>query len=82
MSSIEMHDLARNHALDQPAMSAVRGGSASGPGVTVNVMLNQQIGQFQHIGVNVLNNNSVIGADLAGSAAAQWKQNHAAFAPL
>ena len=87
MSSIEIYDLARNHALDQPAMSAVRGGSAIGPDVTVNVTLNQQIGQLQQIGVNVLNNNGVIGAAPGGPAAfgyaaAQWRENHAAVAPL
>ena len=84
MSSILIQDLARNHALDKREMSAVRGGGAFGPDVNVNVSLNQQIGQFQQIGVNVLNNNGVIGAaglDF-GYAATQWKENHTTITPL
>jgi hypothetical protein len=86
MSSIMIQDLARNHALDKRAMSAVRGGGSFGPDVNVNVTLAQQIGQFQQIGVNVLNNNGVIGAGFAGpdfgKAASQWSQNHGAAAAL
>lgn len=86
MSSIEIHDLARTHALDKRAMSAVRGGASFGPDINVNVTLAQQIGQFQQIGVNVLNNNGVIGAGFAGTnfgaAASQWTQNHGATAAL
>ncbi|MES2259734.1 MAG: hypothetical protein V4724_14530 [Pseudomonadota bacterium] len=82
MSSIIIHDLAHSAALDRRAMSAVRGGSAWGPDVNVNVELNQQIGQFQQIGVNVLNNNGVIGAGFGGPdvslAAKQWAANHTA----
>lgn len=84
MSSILIRDLARNDALDQRKMSAVRGGIASVPDVNVNVTLNQQFAQFQQIGVNVLNNNGVIGAaglDF-GHAAAQWKENHMSVTPL
>ncbi len=84
MSSILIRDLARNHALDQREMSAVRGGIAAIPDVNVNVTLNQQFAQFQQIGVNVLNNNGVIGAaglDF-GHAAAQWKENHTTITPL
>ncbi len=84
MPSILIHDLVLNHALDKRTMSVVRGGSAFGPDVNVNVTLNQQIGQFQQIGVNVLNNNGVIGfagADF-GHAAAQWKENHSTVTPL
>ena len=62
MSSIAIADLAHSAELDTRAMSAVHGGSAFGKDVTVNVDVNQQIGQFQQIGINVLNNNGVIGA--------------------
>jgi hypothetical protein len=83
MSSIVIQDLAHHAALDNRAMSAVRGGIALGPNVNVNVNLNQQIGQFQQIGINVLNNNGVIGAGFVGPdvsvAASLWAQNHAAF---
>ena len=79
MSSIVIRDLARNTAMDSRAMSAVRGGAALAPGINVNVAVNQQIGQFQQIGVNVLNNNGVIGAGFVGPdmdlAAAQWTEN-------
>jgi hypothetical protein len=66
MSSLVIQDLAHNAALDNRAMSAVRGGNAFGQGVNVNVNVNQQIGQFQQIGINVLNNNGVIGAGFVG----------------
>jgi hypothetical protein len=62
MSSIAIHDLAHRGELDRHAMSAVRGGYAFGKDVNVNVNVNQQLAQFQQIGVNVLNNNGVIGA--------------------
>jgi hypothetical protein len=79
MSSIVIRDLARSTALDSRAMSAVRGGISLVPGVNVNVAINQQIGQFQQIGVNVLNNNSVIGAGFPGldlgQEAAEWTAN-------
>ncbi len=84
MSSILIHDLARTRALDKAAMSAARGGAALQPNVNVNVTLNQQIAQLQKIGVDVLNNNGVIGAaglDF-GDAAAQWKENHTSVTPL
>ena len=82
MSSLLIRDLAHNTALDGRAMSAVRGGiGATGPNVNVNVTLDQTIGQFQQIGVNVLNNNGVIGAGVLGPdvslAAAQWAENRA-----
>jgi hypothetical protein len=86
MSSIVIRDLARSTAMDSRAMSAVRGGSALAPGINVNVAVTQQIGQFQQIGVNVLNNNSVIGAGFAGPdlklAAEEWIENRAALPPL
>jgi hypothetical protein len=67
MSSIAIHDLAHRSELDGQAMSAVRGGySAFGKDVNVNVNVNQQLMQFQQIGVNVLNNNGVIGAGFVG----------------
>jgi len=91
MSSILIHDLAHNAALDGRAMTAVRGGSAfgsklgNGVGKDINVEVNvtQQIGQFQQIGVSVLNNNGVIGAGFKGPdikvPASQWAENHASF---
>ena len=86
MSSLVIRDLARSTAMDSRAMSAVRGGSALVPGINVNVAVTQQIGQFQQIGVNVLNNNGVIGAGFVGPdmklAAAEWIENRAAAPPL
>ena len=83
MSSIVIKDLARSAALDQRAMSAIRGGNAFGKDVNVNVNVNQQIAQFQQIGVNVLNNNGVIGAGFKGPdidlAASLWARNNAVF---
>ncbi|CAN7373376.1 hypothetical protein [Massilia sp. LjRoot122] len=83
MSSIVIQDLARSAALDNQAMLAVRGGHAFGKDVNVNVNVNQQIAQFQQIGVNVLNNNGVIGAGFRAPdvdvAAALWANNRAAF---
>jgi len=72
MSSIAIADLAHTSELDSHAMTAVRGGSGFGgfggfgKDVNVNVNVNQQIGQFQQIGINVLNNNGVIGAGFKG----------------
>jgi hypothetical protein len=81
MSSIEIQDLSRTIALDHNAMSSVRGGAGFMPDVNVNVALNQQFVQVQQVGVNVLNNNAVIGASFggydAGYAAAEWKSGHA-----
>jgi hypothetical protein len=86
MSSILIQDLAHKRALDSQAMSAVRGGSAFGPDVNVNVTLDQKFVQFQQIGVNVLNDNGVIGAGFAGPdvslAAALWAENRAATPKL
>ena len=80
MSSIAIADLAQSRALDSRAMSAIRGGSSPfGKDVNVNVNVNQQIGQFQQIGINVLNN-SVVGAGFKGPdidvAAALWAENN------
>jgi hypothetical protein len=81
MSSIVVKDLAHSAALDNRAMSAVRGGNAFGKDINVNVEVNQQIAQFQQIGINVLNNNGVIGAGFKGPdidvAAALWAENRA-----
>jgi hypothetical protein len=67
MSSIAIHDLAHRSELDNQAMTAVRGGYAGlGKDINVNVNVNQQLAQFQQIGVNVLNNNGVIGAGFVG----------------
>ena len=64
-------------------MTAVRGGYAFGKDVNVNVNVNQQLAQFQQIGVNVLNNNGVIGAGFVGPnidvAAAMKGENKAVF---
>jgi hypothetical protein len=81
MSSIVVKDLAHSAALDNRAMSAVRGGNAFGKDINVNVEVNQQIAQFQQIGINVLNNNGVIGAGFKGPdidvAATLWAENRA-----
>ncbi|MFC5478707.1 hypothetical protein [Massilia suwonensis] len=66
MSSIIVKDLARVAELDGHTMAQVEGGFAFGKDVNVNVNVNQQIGQFQQIGINVLNNNGVIGAGFKG----------------
>ena len=66
MSSIAIHYLAHQNELDSRAMSAVQGGGAFGKDVNVTVNVNQQLAQFQQIGVNVLNNNGVIGAGFVG----------------
>ena len=83
MSSIVIKDLAHSAALDRQAMSAIQGGNAFGKEVNVNVNVNQQIAQFQQIGVNVLNNNGVIGAGFKGPdidlAASLWARNNAVF---
>lgn len=80
MSSIKIQDISRSTALDQAAMSSVRGGAGFMPDVNVNVALNQQFVQVQQVGVNVLNNNGVIGATFGGYdaryAAADWKSGH------
>ena len=82
MSSIQIRDLAHSAALDNQAMAAVRGGFAGlDKQVNVNVNVNQQLAQFQQIGVNVLNNNGVIGAGFVGPdvrlAASLWAENRA-----
>ncbi|MFC5548840.1 hypothetical protein [Massilia aerilata] len=84
MSSIHIHDLAHSAALDRQALAAVRGGSAAfGKDINVNVNVNQQLGQFQQIGVNVLNGNGVIGAGMIGPDvrldAPLWGQNRLMF---
>ena len=66
MSSIAIHDLPHRNELDHQAMSAVEGGFAFGKDVNVTLNVNQQLAQFQQIGVNVLNNNGVIGAGFVG----------------
>ena len=82
MSSIVIQDLAASHELDTGSMARVRGGFAM-PNVNVNVNLDQKIGQFQNIQVNVLNNNGVIGADFTAPSLAlspvQWGRNEAAI---
>ncbi|MEN3278204.1 MAG: hypothetical protein V7631_3994 [Massilia sp.] len=83
MPSIAIADLAHSAELDRRAMSAVHGGNAFGKDVTVNVDVDQQIGQFQQIGINVLNNNGVIGAGFKGPdidlAAKLWAKNEVVF---
>jgi hypothetical protein len=73
MSTIMIRDLPQSRELDHRAMSGVRGGYAlrdvaNLPGFAVKVEptinVNQNIFQLQNIGVNVLNNNGVIGASL------------------
>ena len=83
MSSIAIHDLPHRNELDHQAMTAVQGGFAFGKDVNVNVNVNQQLGQFQQISVNVLNNNGVVGAGFVGPdvrlAASLWGENRAVF---
>jgi hypothetical protein len=80
MSSILIQDLGCNNELDRHALRAVRGGFAQ-PNVNVNINLDQKIGQFQDIKVNVLNNNGVIGAGFQGPSISlspnQWAMNQA-----
>lgn len=70
MSTIMIRDLPQSRELDHRAMSGVRGGYALRdvarvPGLAIKVEplvnVNQNIVQLQNIGVNVLNNNGVIG---------------------
>jgi hypothetical protein len=81
MSSILIKDLAHSSRLDRRSMAGIRGANARTPDVRVNVTVNQQIAQFQQIGVNVLNNNGVIGAGFEGPKIAlspsQWARNEA-----
>jgi hypothetical protein len=81
MSSILIQDLAHSSRLDRRSMAGIRGAIARTPDVRVNVTVNQQIAQFQQIGVNVLNNNGVIGAGFEGPKIAlspsQWARNEA-----
>jgi hypothetical protein len=66
MSTITIHDLSKNSALDREAMREVRGGNSwlagLGPIANVNVGVNQNIAQLQNVEVNALNNVGVIGA--------------------
>jgi hypothetical protein len=83
MQSIVIQDLARSRELSRPAMATVRGGMmAEGPHVNVDVNIDQKIGQFQKIQVNVLNGNGVIGAGFSGPSLnlspSQWAVNEAA----
>jgi hypothetical protein len=66
MSSIAIQDLPHRNELDHQAMSAVQGGFAFGKDVNVTLNVNQQLAQFQNIGVSVLNNNGAIGAGFVG----------------
>jgi hypothetical protein len=89
MSSIHIDDLAHSATLDQRSMSAVRGGFGPAAGfglgkdINVTVNSNQNIGQFQQIGISVLNNNGVIGAGFAAPdmnvAASLWAENKLAL---
>jgi hypothetical protein len=83
MPSIAIKDLAHSADLDSHAMSAVHGGSAFGKGVNVNVNVDQEVAQFQQIGISVLNNNGVIGSGFTGPdidvAAALWAENKVEF---
>ena len=90
MSSIEVRDLAHASRLDHRSMASVRGGSGVGspgmPNVTVNIALKQQIAPVQDNGVNVLNNNGVIGAGFTGPgielSPLQWAKNEASLPTL
>jgi hypothetical protein len=86
MSSIRIHDLSHASRLDQRSMSGVRGGILGAPNVNVNIAISQQIAQFQDIGVNVLNNNGVIGAGFTAPSIElsplQWAKNDASLPRL
>jgi hypothetical protein len=83
MSSIQIRDLAHASRLDSRTMASVRGGFTSMPNVNVNIAIKQQIAQVQDIGVNVLNNNGVIGAGFTGPSIElnplQWAKNEASL---
>jgi hypothetical protein len=82
MPSIVIQDLRKSSELSQQAMANVRGGTSFVPNVNVNVNLDQKIGQFQDIKVNVLNGNGVIGAGFQSPELSvsplQWAVNSAA----
>lgn len=64
---LTISDLSTSTELDNQAMAAVSGGHSLGglgPYADVNVNIDQDIGQFQQIEVNALNNIGVLGADL------------------
>jgi hypothetical protein len=83
MSSIQIRDLAHASRLGSRSMAGVRGGFAGAPNVNVNIAIKQQIAQVQDIGVNVLNNNGVIGAGFTGPSIGlnplQWAKNEASL---
>jgi hypothetical protein len=84
MPSIAIRDLSRSTELDHHAMGAVRGGFAFSPDMKVNLNVNQQIFQVQEVGVNVLNNNGIIGAGFKGpdiDVDAMQKAENKAFFP-
>jgi hypothetical protein len=68
MSSIQIHDLAHAQPPRPPRDGSGTRRHLGAPNVNVNIAVKQQIAQFQDIGVNVLNNNGVIGAGLRGPA--------------
>lgn len=87
MSSVMIQDLAHATELDSRALAGVRGGSGWGaPDVKVNLTVNQQIAQFQDIGVNVLNGNGSIGAGVTGPSIdlspSQWAVNQVSLPSL
>ncbi len=64
---LSIQDLPESTELDSQAMAAVAGGRSLaelGPYANVNVNIDQDIGQFQQIEINALNNIGVLGADL------------------
>ena len=64
---LSIKDLPDSTELDSQAMAAVSGGYSLGdlgPYANVNVNIDQDIGQFQQIEINALNNIGVLGADL------------------
>jgi hypothetical protein len=87
MSTIMIHDLAKNEELDRKALSSLRGGNSwlkgLGPVANVNVGVNQNITQLQNIEVNALNNVGVIGAGFGPLALnispTQWANASAVF---
>jgi hypothetical protein len=66
MSTITLNDLPCANALDERAMSAVRGGHSWDGDVNVNLNINQSLLQIQDVDLNVMNNNRAIGAGVTG----------------
>ena len=81
---LSINDLPQSRELDAQAMTDVTGGYAltdMGPLANVNIIIDQDIAQFQNVEVNALNNIGVIGAGLGplhfAVSPSQWAANYA-----